>query len=70
MEVEHISGRARPDGHQHEREQSTVTHAGQREQAASGGPAGHLLSGPLRLVFLPEFAALTGCYLLLSGTPG
>jgi len=35
----------------------------------SGRPGGRVLSGPLALVFLSEFCALTGFYLLLSATP-
>jgi MFS family permease len=35
----------------------------------AGRPAGRLLSGPLALVFLAEFCALTSFYLLLSVTP-
>jgi len=34
-----------------------------------GKPAGRILSGPLALVFLTEFCALTSFYLLLSVTP-
>src|SRR5262245_7740682 len=36
---------------------------------STGGPGGRILSGPLALVFLTEFCALTGFYLLLSVTP-
>src|SRR5258707_11294576 len=32
-------------------------------------PGGRIVSGPLALVFLSEFCALTGFYLLLSVTP-
>jgi MFS family permease len=35
----------------------------------AGRPGGGILSGPLALVFLAEFCALTGFYLLLSVTP-
>jgi predicted MFS family arabinose efflux permease len=35
----------------------------------TGRPAGRILSGPLALVFLAEFCALTSFYLLLSVTP-
>src|SRR5215831_10572724 len=35
----------------------------------AGRPGGRILSGPLALVFLSEFCALTGFYLLLSVTP-
>src|SRR5215470_15561180 len=35
----------------------------------TGRPGGRVLSGPLALVFLSEFCALTGFYLLLSATP-
>ena len=35
----------------------------------AGRPGGRLLSGPLALVFLSEFCALTSFYLLLSVTP-
>ena len=34
-----------------------------------GTPAGRIVSGPLALVFLSEFCALTSFYLLLSVTP-
>ncbi len=37
---------------------------------SSGTPGGRVLSGPLALVFLAEFCALTSFYLLLSVTPG
>jgi MFS family permease len=36
---------------------------------STGGPGGRILSGPLALVFLTEFCALTSFYLLLSVTP-
>ena len=40
-----------------------------RTSAGTGRPAGRILSGPLALVFLAEFCALTSFYLLLSVTP-
>jgi MFS family permease len=55
---------------------STVTHAGPRRGTRgdgtpqdTGARRGRLISGPLALVFLTEFCALTGFYLLLSVTP-
>ena len=36
---------------------------------STGTPAGRIVSGPLALVFLSEFCALTSFYLLLSVTP-
>ena len=36
---------------------------------STGRPGGRIISGPLALVFLTEFCALTGFYLLLSVTP-
>ena len=40
-----------------------------RAPAGTGRPGARILSGPLALVFLAEFCALTGFYLLLSVTP-
>ncbi len=55
---------------------STMTHtkprSGARRDGTPGGtgtPGGRILSGPLALVFLTEFCALTSFYLLLSVTP-
>ena len=54
---------------------STLTSAGPRRSSDSDArgstrrPAGRILSGPLALVFLSEFCALTSFYLLLSVTP-
>jgi len=55
---------------------STLTFAKPRRSSRShatpgrtGRPGGRILSGPLTLVFLAEFCALTGFYLLLSVTP-
>ena len=55
---------------------STVTHAGPRRGTRGDGTPqeegarrGRLISGPLALVFLAEFCALTSFYLLLSVTP-
>src|SRR5215468_11268042 len=55
---------------------STLTLARPRRSSGShatpgsaGRPGGHILSGPLALVFLSEFSALTSFYLLLSVTP-
>jgi MFS family permease len=55
---------------------STLTFAKPRRSSSShatpgraGKPGGGILSGPLALVFLAEFCALTGFYLLLSVTP-
>jgi MFS family permease len=55
---------------------STLTIAKPRRSSNShaapgrtGRPAGRILSGPLALVFLSEFCALTSFYLLLSVTP-
>jgi MFS family permease len=55
---------------------STLTFAKPRRSSRShatpgrtGRPGGGILSGPLALVFLAEFCALTGFYLLLSVTP-
>ena len=55
---------------------STVTHAGPRRGTkgdgipeAMGTRRERLISGPLALVFLAEFCALTSFYLLLSVTP-
>jgi MFS family permease len=56
---------------------STLTHAGPSRdhsgppaaQITVGPPAAHIISRPLALVFLAEFCALTGFYLLLSVTP-
>src|SRR5215831_10472025 len=56
---------------------STLTLAKPRRSSSSihatpdrvGRPGGRLLSGPLALVFLAEFCALTSFYLLLSVTP-
>ena len=55
---------------------STLTSAEPRHSSNSdstpdraGRPGGRLLSGPLALVFLAEFCALTSFYLLLSVTP-
>src|SRR5262249_22194300 len=55
---------------------STLTSAKPRHSSNSDGtpgsagrPGGHILSGPLALVFLSEFSALTSFYLLLSVTP-
>jgi MFS family permease len=48
---------------------STLTHTGPGLDAARGTPAAHIITRPLALVFLTEFCALTGFYLLLSVTP-
>jgi MFS family permease len=55
---------------------STLTSAEPRRSSNSDGtpgstgrPGGRILSGPLALVFLSEFCALTSFYLLLSVTP-
>ena len=55
---------------------STVTHASPRRGTRSEGardststPRERIVSGPLALVFLTEFCALTSFYLLLSVTP-
>ncbi|MBO0815189.1 MAG: MFS transporter [Actinobacteria bacterium] len=56
---------------------STLMSAGPRRSSSgsdgtpgsAGRPGGRILSGPLALVFLAEFCALTGFYLLLSVTP-
>ena len=55
---------------------STMTHtkprSGARRDGTPGGtgtPGGRILSGPLALVFVAEFCALTSFYLLLSVTP-
>jgi MFS family permease len=55
---------------------STLTSAGPRHSSSSdripdrvSRPGGRILTGPLALVFLSEFCALTGFYLLLSVTP-
>jgi MFS family permease len=54
---------------------STLTSAGPRHSSSNGTrgsigtPGGRILSGPLALVFLSEFCALTSFYLLLSVTP-
>jgi MFS family permease len=48
---------------------SAMTRTGIRPDARTGKPGARLLSGPLALVFLSEFCALTGLYLLLSVTP-
>jgi predicted MFS family arabinose efflux permease len=55
---------------------STLTFAKPRRSSRShaipgrtGRPGGRILSGPLALVFLAEFCALTSFYLLLSVTP-
>jgi MFS family permease len=45
----------------------STSHAGTPE--STGAPRGRILSGPLALVFLSEFCALTSFYLLLSVTP-
>jgi MFS family permease len=42
---------------------------GDGTRGSTGRPGGRVLSGPLALVFLSEFCALTGFYLLLSVTP-
>jgi len=47
--------------------QTTTTSDG--TPASTGMPKGNILSGPLALVFLSEFCALTSFYLLLSVTP-
>src|SRR6516164_303388 len=55
---------------------STLTHAQPRSSTTrdgapgrTGAPGRRILSGPLALVFLSEFCALTSFYLLLSVTP-
>ncbi len=51
---------------------STGPHAGARRAGrpgSTGRPGGRIISGPLALVFLAEFCALTSFYLLLSVTP-
>ncbi|HEY6279985.1 MAG TPA: hypothetical protein VIX86_27155, partial [Streptosporangiaceae bacterium] len=48
---------------------STLTHAAARRGTAPAAPAGRIMSGPLAVVFLAEFCALTSFYLLLSVTP-
>jgi MFS family permease len=55
---------------------STLTHAGPRRSSSRQGtpgsrrtPRARLVSGPLALVFLSEFCALTSFYLMLSVTP-
>ena len=55
------------------RSMSTLTSAqprrGTRHDGATQSTGGRLVSGPLALVFLAEFCALTSFYLLLSVTP-
>jgi MFS family permease len=48
---------------------STVTRTEPGRDTGLGPLAAHIVSGPLTLVFLAEFCALTGFYLLLSVTP-
>ena len=48
---------------------STSTYAESSRDVGSAPPVGRIISGPLALVFLSEFCALTGFYLLLSVTP-
>jgi MFS family permease len=48
---------------------SIVTHARRRRDTAGGTSAGRLVSGPLALVFLFDFCALTGFCLLFSVAP-
>ena len=51
---------------------ATKPQAGRTDEGTPGSPgrpAGRILSGPLALVFLTEFCALTSFYLMLSVTP-
>jgi MFS family permease len=48
---------------------STLTCTEPSRDSGAGAPGARLVSGPLTLVFLSEFCALTGFYLLLSVTP-
>jgi predicted MFS family arabinose efflux permease len=48
---------------------STVTHLEPGQDTGAAAPRERLVSGPLALVFLAEFCALTGLYLLVSVTP-
>jgi MFS family permease len=48
---------------------STLTHTEPGLDAARGTPVAPIITRPLALVFLTEFCALTGFYLLLSVTP-
>jgi MFS family permease len=48
---------------------STLTCTEPSRDSGAGAPGARLVSGPLALVFLSEFCALTGFYLLLSVTP-
>jgi MFS family permease len=48
---------------------STMTHLKPRRPACLAAPGDRIISGPLALVFLAEFFALTSFYLLLSVTP-
>jgi MFS family permease len=48
---------------------STLTHLESSHQTAAAAPRKRMISGPLALVFMSEFALLTSFYLLLSVTP-
>jgi MFS family permease len=48
---------------------STSTYTESGRDTGGAPPAGRIISGPLALVFLSEFCALTSFYLLLSVTP-
>jgi hypothetical protein len=48
---------------------STLTHLESSHQTTAAPPRERMISGPLALVFLSEFALLTSFYLLLSVTP-
>ena len=48
---------------------STLTHLESSDQTAATAPRKRMISGPLAVVFVSEFAMLTSFYLLLSVTP-
>src|SRR6266576_1745205 len=72
MTLELISAPVRTYGHGMSTLTSAQPQRGTRDDSTPpsiGTPRGRIVSGPLALVFLSEFCALTSFYLLLSVTP-